>query len=281
VRTLHVDTGREMRGGQWQVLYLLQGLTDAVLLTRARSPLRAHADACGIDVRPLSIPGLADAARHADVIHAHDARAHTLAAMIPGVPVIVSRRVAFPIKSGVLSAWKYTRPSLFLAVSKFVAERVTEAGVPAEKIRVVYDGVPLPEGGRPQPGRVVALASKPVQIPGISVDLTHNLWEDLRTASVFVYSSELEGLGSAALAAMAAGVAVVASAVGGLPEAVVHGRTGFLVTDGDFATPVRRLLDDPQLAAALGRAGRERVEGEFSVDAMVKNTQRSYAEVTR
>jgi glycosyltransferase involved in cell wall biosynthesis len=166
-----------------------------------------------------------------------------------------------------------------LAVSKFVAAQLTDAGQAAEKIRIVYDGVPLPKMGQPQAGRVVALASKPVEISGIPVDLTRNLWEDLSTASVFVYRSDMEGLGSAALAAMAAGVPVVASGVGGLPEVVEHGRTGFTVTDGDFQSPVRRLLDDPALAATMGRAGRERVEREFSVEAMAKRTQEVYDEV--
>jgi hypothetical protein len=279
VRTLHVDTGREMRGGQWQALYLIERLSGAILLARAGSPLFQAAAARGIDVRPLSIPALTGAAKQVDLVHAHDARAHTLAVLTGSAPVVVSRRVAFPVKSGILSAWKYTRARMFLAVSKFVAARLTDAGVPTEKIRVVYDGVPIPGIGHPQPGRVVALASKPVQISGISVDLTYNLWEDMSTASVFVYKSEMEGLGSAALAAMAAGVPVVASGVGGLLEVVEHGRTGFLVTDGDFQTPVRRLLDDPQLAAALGRAGRERVQREFSVDVMVNQTQRIYNEV--
>jgi starch synthase len=126
---------------------------------------------------------------------------------------------------------------------------------------------------------VVALASKPIEIPGISVDLTSDLWNDLSTAAVFVYKSDMEGLGSGALAAMAAGVPVVASAVGGLPEVVESGKTGFLVTDDDFATPVRRLLDDPGLAAEMGRAGRERVLRDFSVEGMVEKTVRAYREV--
>jgi glycosyltransferase involved in cell wall biosynthesis len=144
---------------------------------------------------------------------------------------------------------------------------------------VVHDGVPIPEPAHPQPGRVVALASKPVEIPGISVELTSDLWQDLSTASVFVYKSEMEGLGSAALAAMAAGVPVVASGVGGLPEVVEAGKTGFLVTDGDFATPVRRLLAEAGLAAEMARAGRERVQREFSVEGMVEKTVRAYREV--
>ena len=281
MRTLHVDTGREMRGGQWQALYLIERLSGATLLARAASPLFEEAARRKLDVRPLSVRALAAMAKDVDLVHAHDARAHTLASVaVTGAVtrVVVSRRVAFPVKSGILSAWKYSRAAMFLAVSQFVAARLTDAGIATERIRVVYDGVPLPAIGCPR-GRAVALASKPVQISGVSVDLTHNLWEDLATASVFVYRSEMEGLGSAALAAMAAGVPVVASAVGGLSEVVDHGRTGFLVTDGDFHPPLQRLLDDPRFAAELGRAGRERVEREFSVDLMVQRTERVYKEV--
>ena len=62
------------------------------------------------------------------------------------------------------------------------------------------------------------------------------------------------GWGSGVLAAMAAGVPVVASNVGGLPEIVESGKTGFLVSDGDFRTPVRRLLEDAALAARMAMA---------------------------
>ena len=279
MRTLHVDSGRAMHGGQWQALYLVERLSDAVLLARAGSPLYAEAARRKLNVRALSFRALAMAAREADLVHVHDARAHTLAAIAGVAPLVVSRRVAFPVKRGFFSLWKYARAALYLAVSKYVVARLMDAGIRGAKIQVVHDGVPLPEPSRPQPGRVVALASKPIEIPGISVDLTSDLWHDLATASVFVYKSDMEGLGSGALAAMAAGVPVVASAVGGLPEAVESGKTGFLVTDDDFATPVRRLLDDPSLAAQMGRAGRERVQREFSVEGMVEKTVRAYREV--
>jgi len=279
VRTLHVDTGRELRGGQWQALYLIERLSDAVLLAREGSPLFAEAARRKVEVRGLSFRSLAAGARRADLVHVHDARAHTMAALAGIAPLIVSRRVAFPVRSGFLSARKYATATLYLAISNYVAARLMDAGVPGDKIRVVYDGVPIPELGRPRPGRVVALASKPVEIPEVSVELTSDLWRDLSTASVFVYKSDLEGLGSAALAAMALGVPVVASAVGGLPEVVEDGKTGFLVTDGDFQKPVRRLLDDTTLAAGMSRAGRERVEREFSVEGMVEKTMRAYREV--
>jgi hypothetical protein len=279
VRTLHVDSGREMRGGQWQALYLIEHLSDAVLLARAGSPLFEEAARRKLTVRALSFRALAMAAREADLVHVHDARAHTMAAIAGVAPLVVSRRVAFPVKRGFFSLWKYARAALYLAVSKFVVARLMDAGIRGAKIRVVHDGVPIPEPARPQPGRVLALASKPIEIPGISVDLTSDLWLDLATASVFVYKSDMEGLGSGALAAMAAGVPVVASAVGGMPEVVDSGKTGFLVTDDDFATPVRRLLDDPGLAAEMGRAGRERAQREFSVEGMVEKTVRAYREV--
>jgi hypothetical protein len=284
VRTLHVDSGRDMRGGQWQALYLIERLTDAVLLARAGSPLFEEAARRKLDVRALTFRGLMAAARQADLVHVHDAKSHTLAAIagaaVGGVPpLVVSRRVAFPIKRGFFSLWKYARAALYIAVSKYVAARLMDAGIRGAKIRVVHDGVPIPEAARPRVGRVVALSSKPVEIPGISVELTTDLWQDLSTASVFVYKSEMEGLGSAALAAMAAGVPVVASSVGGLPEVVESGKTGFLVSDGDFATPVRRLLEDAELAARMSQAARERVQQQFSVERMVEKTVQAYREV--
>jgi len=279
VRTLHVDSGREMRGGQWQALYLVERLPDAVLLACAGSPLFEEAARRKLDVRALTFRALMASAKQADLVHVHDARSHTWAAIAGVAPLVVSRRVAFPVKRGFFSLWKYAGAALYIAVSKYVAARLMDAGIRGAKIRVVYDGVPIPEPACPQAGRVVALASKPVEIPGISVDLTIDLWRDLSTASVFVYKSEMEGLGSAALAAMAAGVPVVASNVGGLPEAVESGKTGFLVSDGDFLTPVRRLLEDAALAARMSQAARERVQQEFSVERMVERTVGAYHEV--
>jgi nucleotide-binding universal stress UspA family protein len=279
VRTLHVDSGREMRGGQWQALYLIERLTDAVLLARAGSPLFEEAARRKLDVRGLTFRALMAAAKQADLVHVHDARSHTIAAIAGMAPLVVSRRVAFPVKRGFFSLWKYARAALYLAVSKYVAAQLIDAGIRGAKIRVVHDGVPIPERACPQAARVVALASKPVEIPGISVDLTSDLWRDLATASVFVYKSDMEGLGSGVLAAMAAGVPVVASNVGGLPEVVQPGKTGFLVSDGDFGTPVRRLLEDGALAVRMSQAARERVQQQFSVERMVEKTVAAYHEV--
>jgi hypothetical protein len=282
MRTLHVDAGRHMGGGQWQAVYLIERLTEAVLLAPVDSPLFREACIRRLDVHPLTFSALFSAARRADMVHVHEARAHTLAALAGGAPLVVARRVHFPVRRSIASRWKYGRAAFYVAVSKFVAASLETSGVAKNRIRLVYDGVPIPpEPARPEPGRVVALANKPVEIPGIKVHLTANLWKDLSTAAVFVYKSEAEPLGSAALAAMASAVPVVASGTGGLPEIVEHERTGLLVNDGDFAGAVRRLLDDSRLAAHLGCAGREHVERGFSADQMTENTMRVYHEVVK
>jgi len=280
MRTLHIDTGLTMQGGQWQVLYLVERLKNATLLAPSDSPLLAEARKRGLDAKPLS--KLLHEIGRAEIIHAHDARAHTYSAFANFGSkrlLVVSRRVAFPVKKSLVSRWKYLQPTIFLAVSKFVAARlknVVEKGV----VRVVYDGVPIPPSpAKSEPGRVVAVSGKAAELAGIPVHLATNLFDDLRTASVFLYVSEMEGLGSAAIAAMASGVPVVASGVGGLPEVVEHERTGLIVRDGDYAKAVRRLLDNPDWAAKLGAAGREKAMRIFAVEKMVESTLSAYNEI--
>src|SRR5579872_4033746 len=100
MRILHIDTGREMRGGQWQVLHLMQGLGErgipACLLSPRKSALFQAAESVGLNVRPLRPFTPLAMARKFDLVHAHDARAHTLSLLCPK-SLIVSRRVAFPV----------------------------------------------------------------------------------------------------------------------------------------------------------------------------------------
>jgi hypothetical protein len=284
IRTLHIDTGRTMQGGQWQVLYLVERLNNATLLAPAASPLLAEARKRKLNAWPLN--RLFSEFKRADLIHAHDSRAHTYGAIVnfgqSRRPLVVSRRVGFPIKQSTASRWKYLQAELFLAVSRYVSGRLRDAGVEKGVIRVVYDGIPIPPSpATPEPGRVLAVPGKSAELAGISVHLTTNLFVDLQTASVFLYVSPMEGLGSAAIAAMASGVPVVASAVGGLPEVVEHERTGLIVRDGNYVKAVRRLLDNPSLAAQLGAAGREKAVREFSVEKMVQGTLAAYNEILR
>lgn len=294
MRVLHVDTGREMRGGQWQALHLMRGLREQGVETRLLACegtlLLAEAELLGMEVSTFSRLRLRAWSEWASLVHVHDANAHTEAAIWSRTPIVVSRRVAFPIRRGLLSRWKYSRAALYLAVSRAVARELEAAGVPAKKVRVVYDAVPVPaEPGR-RDGAVVALESADplkgeaiIRASGLDVEFTTKLPEALLYAKVFLYVTDSEGLGSAALAALAHGVPVVASAVGGLPEIVRHEETGLLVESNEpelIRAAVLRLLADEGLAARLGAAGRRMVESEFTVTRMVERTMTAYCEVT-
>jgi starch synthase len=94
-------------------------------------------------------------------------------------------------------------------------------------------------------------------------------------AAVFVCPSIYEPFGIINLEAMACGTAVVATRVGGIPEVVADGETGRLVAPGDpaaLAAAVAEVVADPVRAARFGRAGRRRVETEFSWERIAERT---------
>jgi hypothetical protein len=291
MRILHLDSGREMRGGQWQALRLLEGLrlesVDCTLLSPRGSPLWDQARALHLDVRPLGLWAVHRLSRQSDLVHAHDARAHTLAAALAGAPLVVSRRVAFPIRS----RWKYRHASRYAAVSQFVKGVMLDGGVPEEKISVVYDGVPLgelsvggetvvaPASGDPRKG--TALALEATRRASVDLLLSRDLESDLAGAGLFLYLTRSEGLGSAVLMAMAAGVPVIASNVGGIPEIVRHRENGWLAENEPepIAAAIRELLSDRPLARSMAARGRQTVAEKFSLDQMIHNTIHLYRQV--
>jgi glycogen synthase len=100
-------------------------------------------------------------------------------------------------------------------------------------------------------------------------------------AAVFVCPSIYEPFGLINLEAMACGTPVVASRVGGIPEVVVDGETGWLVEPGDAAAlgrALRHALADPGRARRMGEAGRQRVEGHFSWERIAARTMTVYEE---
>jgi len=101
-----------------------------------------------------------------------------------------------------------------------------------------------------------------------------------RAFDAAVVCSRWEGLPLAALEAMAAGVPLVATSVGGLPTALAGG-AGLLVPPADvgsLAAALATLMDDPEGARLLGRAGRARVQERYSFEAMVRHVESIYEE---
>ncbi len=99
--------------------------------------------------------------------------------------------------------------------------------------------------------------------------------------TVFCLSSHLEGLGTSLLDAMAFGLPVVATAAGGIPEAVDNGRTGRVVPVRDpeaLAAALVEVLTDPERGRTMGAAGRHRFLERFTADRMVEATLRVYEE---
>jgi glycosyltransferase involved in cell wall biosynthesis len=293
---LHLDHGREIRGGQLQVIRLMRGLRErghgVVLLARKASPLLETALRERFNADVLSIEALRGLSANADVVHAHDARSHLFAALLSRKPLVVSRRVIFPVGRDPWSRWKYGRPNAFAAVSFAVAEELKKAGVPESKINVIYDGVPLlPASWNPEGPVVIPrfadkrkgseLALQAARRAGAPELLSRNIQEDLRGAALLVYITESEGLGSAALLAMSAGVPVIASDVGGLKEFVRNGETGVRVENevGAIAEAIRTLRERPEDARKLGAQARAMVTAHFTTERMVTETLDLYERV--
>jgi N-acetyl-alpha-D-glucosaminyl L-malate synthase BshA len=99
-----------------------------------------------------------------------------------------------------------------------------------------------------------------------------NIRDYLSVADVFLLPSESESFGLAALEAMACEVPVIASRVGGLPEVVTHGETGFLAEVGDIemmARCVTELFSDTEKRRAMGARARQQAVARFNTDRVI------------
>ncbi len=299
MHVLHIDTGQTMRGGQYQVLLLYDTLAHRhchqTLL--AGTGIRSN--------RPVERSSWRAVRRHArecDLIHAHDAQAHTLAALHgAGRPVVVSRRVSFAIGSGPASRWKYRQAVQFVAVSEHVASVLKKGGVPDHKISVVYDAASTPvkdpapsiaSGRGRSEFRVVCpnlddplkcrdLAVAACERAGVALQLSDDLPLDLGSAHALLYLSQSEGLGSALLLAMSLGVPAIASAVGGIPEVVSNEETGLLVDNHveSISSALVRLQSDEPLRLRMAAQSLRRVSAEFSPGRMADRTLSVYRQV--
>jgi glycosyltransferase involved in cell wall biosynthesis len=252
----------------------------------------------------------ARAARDADLVHAHWLAAGAVAATLDkpyvvqvwGTDVELARRVPW------LARPVLERARLVIAASNALAEDARRLG--AKKVRVVPSGVAIPEsvGLSEEPphalyvGRlsaekgvlelVEACAGLPflvvgdgplrARLPGaVGFVPPDELGPWYERAAVVVAPSRREGYGVVPREAMAWARPVVATAVGGLVDAVEDDVTGLLVPPGDTSAlraAVERLLGDAELRARLGAAAREKAQRELSFDVAAGRLQAVYEE---
>jgi glycosyltransferase involved in cell wall biosynthesis len=98
----------------------------------------------------------------------------------------------------------------------------------------------------------------------------------LQGSDIFAFPSFMEASPNAVIEAMAAGLPIVATRVGGIPEVIEHERSGLLVPPRDdraLAAGILRLIERPELASRVGEGARQAVESRFSFDRMVSEFQ--------
>jgi glycosyltransferase involved in cell wall biosynthesis len=308
LKVLHISTPLSWRGGEQQLAYLLseQSGVQQYILTPPDSLLASHCVANAYEWFPLkkqgALPKIIQLKKltrkyNIDLIHTHDAKGHTLAYMATllgmEVPIVVSRRVDFPVKNNPFSKRKYTHPSIkrIITVSHAIA-RILEEQLPInDRINVVYSGVDTDRFSQQEPqnylrwrwdipddhwliGNTSAVADHKdyytfidtaayVQRQGLratffiigdgpeaeaiqqyikaqgmnaTVFMTgfrEDVGELLQELDLYLMTSKTEGLGTSILDAFAAGVPVVATQAGGIPEMVKHAETGLLAPVGD------------------------------------------------
>ncbi len=329
MRVLHISSAKTWRGGEQQLAYLVgefaareevqqrvfcaEGSEMETFCKKQEIPFYTYKK------RFSSDPGVALKLSQVcnktaiELIHCHDAHAHTFAVMAVAffglkMPIIVSRRVDFPIGKGLLSRWKYHHSSIRKIVC--VSEKIRSImanDVPPNQLEVVHSGIDPERFGFKNTGILHREFAIPEEMPIVAnvaaiaphkdyftfVDaveevlkrggkahffmigsdggerekveryisekkLTNHITltgfrkdvpQILPEAAIFLITSKTEGLGTSVLDAFACGVPVVATRAGGIPEMVIHERTGLLADVGDASTlaeHVLSLLKNPQ-----------------------------------
>ena len=161
MRVLYVDLEREWRGGQSQALLTLLGLREreiqVELVAACDSPLATRSREAEIPVHSVGRLGLRARAaaeirrllarRSFNLAHLNEPHALTaawLAGAHKNLPLLLSRRIGFPLRKGWVSRTRYAAVERFVANSKNVAQSLMDCGIAPERISIVNEGVKIP-----------------------------------------------------------------------------------------------------------------------------------------
>ena len=255
LRTRHISV--PVRRGWYNLIYRWP---DGYVTTGEM--IREHLIGVGIDPgRVVSIPTGVDMARFSPDVSGEAVRAEL--GLGRGEPLVSM--------IGVLRSWK--RHDVFLDAIRLLRER-----------GIALKGLIAGEGPR-RDAIEKEIGEKGLKDVAVLAGYREDVPEILAAAQVVLLTSDrFEGVPQVILQALAMGRPVVASPIGGIPEVVHHGTTGFLCPVGDpaaYADAAGRLLADPSLRKRLGTAGRELVLSRYSSTAMCEKTEAFYERLAR
>jgi glycosyltransferase involved in cell wall biosynthesis len=363
MKILHVSTPMSWRGGEQQAAFLMMALKSAgievAVVCPAGSVLAGKMENARIPVFTYSKRGLLDlllakkiasmcSENNFDIIHTHDSHAHSAAVLSATIfgnakPIVVSRRVDFPVSNHLFSSWKYNHASVkkIISVSEMIQKITAPAIKDKSKLCVIHSGIAvnaydfipeenllrkelsikpeekiignfsaladhkdyptflevarlLLEAGHPfhfviagdgaEEHRIKSFISKHqlqsrIHLLGFRKDIPALM----KSLDLFLITSRTEGLGTIVLEAFAAGVPVVATAAGGIPELVEDQKTGLLAGIGHLdalKNAVLRIFADPEQRNTLVNNARQKVNT-FSFQATAEKTRKVYEEVLR
>ncbi len=362
MKILHISSPKSWRGGEQQLAYLIEELrqqeAEQLIMCPVGSEMEMYCKKQGypyityhkrFSVNPLVAIKIKRICRQhsIDLIHTHDSHSHTfacLAALLGNKPpIIVSRRVDFPIKNTRLSHWKYNHPNVarILCVSKFIKALITPAINAPEKIEVVYSGVNLSRFPYQASGllrkaynipsdqliianvaaiaphkdyftfvdtvAVLVKANIPAQFLIIGGDggeevairayikqkkltkhitftgFRNDIPKILPEIDILLFTSKTEGLGTTVLDAFTCNVPVVATQAGGIPEMVIHEKTGLMANvkaPNELAQNVIQLINNSTLRNKLVNSAYEKLN-EFKKETTALQTLKIYKEILK
>lgn len=355
MKVLHLSTAKTWRGGEQQISYLYEeldklGVEQEVMCAKgsvmARYCLKQNwplvlADKKG-SISMQYAAKLATISKDFDLIHIHDSHAHNNAIFSTYLsnkrPMVLHRRVDFPVSNNPFSKYKYNHPNIkrIVCVSDAIKKIMEPAIKQTARLVTVHSGIDttrtfeaknklrsefdVPHGTL-MIGNVAALAPHKdyftflrtvsrlkgklkakyfiIGAGDLKTDIETeiarlNLKDDvvmtgfrkdiqqiLPELDMMLVTSETEGLGTSILDAFLAGVPVVATAAGGIPEAVEDNKTGLLAPVKDdelLSAQVLRLASDRSLQQQLITAARIKAEA-FSKERMAKHIYEIYREI--
>ena len=359
IRVLHLSSEKSWRGGEQQIAYLIDEIEgDQVknyVACRISSPFESYCKTREIPHISLDFSSSFNIKtalkiksfckrNQIDIVHMHSSKSHTLGllSVILGNKsrLILSRRVDFPIRKGLVSKWKYNQNKIkgIICVSNEIREILMPHIRNKKKLHVIHSGIDLKKfnpskklgklhaefnlepdekivanvsaiaphkdyytfidtanlflsgdnkgvsffiiGDGPEQERIKAYAKSSnywnkIYFTGFRDDIPDIMPE----IDVLLITSETEGLGTTIIDAMANKVPVVATAAGGIPELVIHNKTGLLypVKDSEkLKAGLELILDNNELRNEVSENALNHIEKNFTKEIMARKTREIY-----